>query len=239
MSGVMSLEPRILIISPAFNEESSICKVAADIRRHCPGADVLVINDKSTDRTERVLQECGIDHISLPVNLGIGGAVQTGLLYAERNGYDWAVQVDGDGQHPAELIADLLGPLRQGSGDFVIGSRYLGKKQNVSSVYRLMGGYVLSKLIFLLTGKEVKDPTSGFRAYNRRTIAFLSKNYPQDFPEPISTFELIDRGFLCAEVPVTMLMREHGRSSIQGLATFFYMIKVMFTILIIKIRKRS
>jgi glycosyltransferase involved in cell wall biosynthesis len=239
MSGAMSSQPRILVISPAFNEESSICKVASDIHAHCPQADVLVINDKSTDRTERVLQGCGIAHISLPVNLGIGGAVQTGLLYAERNDYDLAVQVDGDGQHPAELIADLLQPLRDGTGDFVIGSRYLGKKQNVSSVYRLMGGYVLSKLIYVLTHKEVKDPTSGFRAYNKRTIAFLAKNYPQDFPEPISTFELIDRGFRCAEVPVTMLMREHGQSSIQGLSTFFYMIKVMFTILIMKIRKRS
>ncbi len=229
---------KILVITPAFNEQDSIIRVAADIKAACPQADLLVINDKSTDQTEKMLLQHHLDHISLPVNLGIGGAVQTGLLYAHKKEYDLAVQVDGDGQHPAEQIGLLLQPLQEGQYDFVIGSRYLGKTHRVSSVYRVAGGFVLSSLIFLLTGQQVKDPTSGFRAFNKKTIAFLSANYPQDYPEPISVFELINHGFKCKEVPVTMQTREHGRSSIIGLATFFYMIKVMFTILIIKIRKR-
>jgi len=229
---------KTLIISPAFNEADSIVRVAKEIQTIYPQVDIIVINDKSTDRTEKVLLEHHIDHISLPVNLGIGGAVQTGLLYARKKEYDLAVQVDGDGQHPAEQIGDLIAPLVNEDFDFVIGSRYLGKTQMVSSYYRVMGGYVLSRLIFLLTGKQVKDPTSGFRAFNKRTIAFLADNYPQDYPEPISVFELIDHQFKCKEVPVSMQAREHGRSSIMGLTTFFYMIKVMFTILIIKIRKK-
>jgi glycosyltransferase involved in cell wall biosynthesis len=234
----MNRQPKILVITPAFNEQNSIVGVADAIHAACPQADLLVINDKSTDQTEKILLEHGINHISLPVNLGIGGAVQTGLLYAHKKEYDLAVQVDGDGQHPAEQICLLLQPLREGDYDFVIGSRYLGKTQMVSSFYRVAGGFVLSSLIYLLTGQHVKDPTSGFRAFNKRTIAFLARNYPQDYPEPISVFELINHGFKCQEVSVTMQAREHGRSSIIGLATFFYMIKVMFTILIIKIRKK-
>jgi glycosyltransferase involved in cell wall biosynthesis len=234
----MNEQLKTLVISPAYNEEKSIVQVVADIQYAFPHVDVLVINDKSVDRTEKILQEQHINHISLPVNLGIGGAVQTGLLYARQKEYDLAVQVDGDGQHPVEQIGLLIKPLVEENYDFVIGSRYLGKAQVVSSFYRAMGGYVLSWLIYLLTGKHVKDPTSGFRAYNKRTIAFLAVNYPQDYPEPISLFELIDHHFKCKEIPVTMQPREHGRSSIVGLSTFFYMIKVMFTILIIKIRKK-
>lgn len=199
--------------------------------------DVLVVNDKSTDETERVLWENNISHLSLPINLGIGGAVQSGFLFAERNNYDIAVQVDGDGQHPPEQIPLLIEPILKDGVDFVIGSRYLQKSQIVSSLARRFGGGMLATFIWMNTGKKVTDPTSGFRAYNQRTIKFLSRNYPQEYPEPISVIELLDCGFKHKEIPVRMKERQFGQSSITGANTFFYMLKVMFAIIIAKLRR--
>lgn len=228
---------KILIIIPAFNEEKSVVAVAKAARDAYENVDVLVVNDKSTDRTERVLQEHDIDHLSLPTNLGIGGAVQSGFIFAERNNYDIAVQVDGDGQHPPEQIPLLVTPILQDGVDFVIGSRYLQKSQIVSSFARRLGGGMLATFIWMNTGKKVTDPTSGFRAYNQRAIKFLSRNYPQEYPEPISVIELLDCGFKLVEIPVKMKERQFGQSSITGANTFFYMLKVMFAIIIAKLRR--
>ncbi len=228
---------RVLVIIPAYNEEKSIVSVAKQAKSSYPNVDVLVINDRSTDRTEQVLREHQIDHLSLPTNLGIGGAVQTGFMYARDHGYDIAIQVDGDGQHPPEQIPRLIDTLLEGRVDFVIGSRYLRKQQIVSTRARRIGGGVLSGSILLLTGKRVTDPTSGFRAYTRKVVEYMSWSYPQEYPEPISVIELLENGFTMAEVPVEMKEREFGKSSITGLKTMFYMIKVIFAIFIAKLRR--
>ncbi|HPG45841.1 MAG TPA: glycosyltransferase family 2 protein [bacterium] len=226
-----------MAIIPAFNEEKTIVQLAERIRHAVEGVDVLVVNDHSTDQTEHLLRQQGINHLALSVNLGIGGAVQSGFKYALAEGYDIALQVDGDGQHPPEQIPALLQPLLSGEADFVCGSRYLENKQNVSSRSRRLGGGLLAALIRLLTGQRVSDPTSGFRAYNHQALAVLGSIYPQDYPEPISMIELIMHGFRLREVPVQMVERQHGRSSIAGLDTLFYMIKVIFAILIARIRR--
>lgn len=232
----MPAKPKILAIVPAFNEEKSILAVVKDIRNADDRIDVLVVNDKSTDRTEHILRENNIPHLELPVNLGIGGAVQSGFLYAKMHGYDIALQVDGDGQHPAEQIKQLLQPILDNQADFVIGSRYLEGTQIVSSLARRIGGGLLAWLIWALTGKKVSDPTSGFRAYNQRAISVLCNYYPQEYPEPISVLELLDAGFRLCEISVRMRERAHGRSSITGINTFFYMLKVMFAIAVAKLR---
>jgi glycosyltransferase involved in cell wall biosynthesis len=228
---------KILAIIPAFNEEKSILIVVNSIKKSNQNIDILVVNDKSLDATEKILIENSINHLSLPINLGIGGAVQSGFLYAQQFKYDVAVQVDGDGQHPAAEIQNLLNPIIKNGVDFVIGSRYQNSDQIVSSRARKWGGGLLSFLIFLLTRKHISDPTSGFRAYNRRTINYLCSYYPQEYPEPISVLELLDNGFNFSEVPVLMKEREFGTSSITGINTLFYMIKVMFAIVIAKLRR--
>ena len=225
------------MIIPAYNEEQLIVSVAEQAKSSYPNLDALVINDKSTDRTEQVLREHRVNHISLPTNLGIGGAVQTGFMYARDYDYDIAIQVDGDGQHPPEQIPTLIDTLLQKQVDFVIGSRYLHRQQIVSTWTRRIGGGVLSGSIFLLTRKRVTDPTSGFRAYTRKTFEYLSRSYPQEYPEPISVIELLESDFTMVEVPVEMKERQYGRSSITGLKTMFYMIKVIFAIFNAKIRR--
>jgi len=230
---------RTLVVVPAYNEEKSILDVVHRIRKTQPGIDVLVINDHSTDGTEHILLQHRINHVSLPVNLGIGGAVQTGFLFARDHDYDVVVQVDGDGQHPPEQITELTTMLTKCELDVVIGSRYLAGSRIVSSHARRLGGAVLGTLIFIATGKRVTDPTSGFRAYSRRVLDYLCWLYPQEYPEPISVMELILQGYRIEEVPIIMEERRFGRSSITGLNVFFYMLKVMFSIIIVRIRRRK
>ena len=229
---------RILVIIPAYNEEKSIVAVAQAALAALPGSEVLVIDDCSRDRTAELLAAAGIRFLTLPVNLGIGGAVQTGFRYAWEQGYDIAVQVDGDGQHPPAQIPRLLQALAESGLDAVIGSRYVGGTRIVSSRARRMGGALLGSVIRLATGERFTDPTSGFRAYRRTALDFLRRSYPQEYPEPISVIELVRHGFRVGEVPVVMQERQHGSSSITGLDTLFYMIKVIFAILIVKIRRR-
>jgi glycosyltransferase involved in cell wall biosynthesis len=233
----MSDHIRILAIVPAFNEEQSILTVVSEIRNADSRIDVLVVNDKSTDSTESVLLENGINHLSLPLNLGIGGAVQSGFKFAKKYDYDYAIQIDGDGQHPAEQIDLLLNPIVNDQADFVVGSRYINGDQIVSSIARRWGGGLISFLLWFFTRTKVSDPTSGFRVYNKKAIAYLSDSYPQEYPEPISALELLEHGFRYKEVPVKMRHRQFGKSSITGLRTVFYMIKVMFAILIAKLRR--
>ncbi len=239
MSARDKKNPRILAIIPAFNEEKSIAHVVDRVQALAEKVDVLVINDRSTDKTEAILRQQNINHISLPINLGIGGAVQTGFVYAFQHDYDIALQVDGDGQHPPEAIPQLIAPIVDDRADVVIGSRYLYESQIVSSWARRLGSGVLASLIFVATGNKITDPTSGFRAFNKKAIYFLSQYYPQEYPEPISTIELLENGFRLQEVPVEMMVRQFGRSSITGMDTFLYMIKVIFAIIIVKLRRRT
>ena len=237
MSGEMGKGMKTLVIIPAYNEQENILHTLEDLREHCAWADPLVVNDCSTDRTEEVLQENGVRYVTLPVNLGIGGAVQTGYRYAMEQGYDIAIQFDGDGQHEARYLAQLAEPLRNGEADIVIGSRFLEKEGFQSSGIRRIGIRFLSFLIRCLTGIRVLDVTSGLRAVNRRMIKEYAEDYAQDYPEPEAILHAGVRGAVIREVPVQMRERENGKSSINAMHSAYYMIKVSIALLIGKISR--
>lgn len=226
---------RVLLVIPAYNEEDNIKKVIGRVREYrarCGFAlDYVVIDDGSTDGTARICREEGIHCISLLQNLGIGGAVQTGYLYAKKEGYDIAVQFDGDGQHDLESLPQLLAPVIAGECDFCVGSRFIeGTSQFQSTRLRRVGIKYLSWLIRLLAHTRITDPTSGFRAANRDVIAALADYYPADYPEPESVVQIAKHRFRIREVQVNMFEREGGVSSIHSWKSIYYMIKVSVAI---------
>ena len=223
---------KMLIIIPAYNEARNICSVIDDIRSEVPGADMLVIDDGSSDATRAFAASKGVPVVTLPFNLGIGAAVQTGYLYAAKKGYDIAVQFDGDGQHIAGQIPHLVAPVLADEADVVVGSRFLVKKAYEAELSRMAGIKILSRIVSALIGQRMTDPTSGFRAANRQAIAFYCRNYPDDYPEPEALVLLHRAGFRLAEVPVLMRRRLLGDSSITFLRAFYYMIKVILAIMI-------
>ncbi|MBQ6400368.1 MAG: glycosyltransferase family 2 protein [Clostridia bacterium] len=229
---------RILAIIPAYNEQDNLTKTLADLREHCPEIDPLVVNDCSTDGTPELLRQWHIPHLDLAANLGIGGAVQAGYLYAQQEDYDIAVQFDGDGQHDASFLAALIRPVAEGHADIAIGSRFIEKEGFQSSGARRAGIGFLSRLIRMLSGVRVLDVTSGMRAVNRRFIAEYAQRYPQDYPEPEALLDAGLRGARIIEVPVRMREREGGRSSISPLGSVYYMIKVSLALILGRISTR-
>lgn len=223
---------KILAIIPAYNECANIERVISDIRKEADQVDIVVINDGSTDETFNVAKNLGVMVIDLPYNLGIGAAIQTGYKYAEMMGYDIAVQVDGDGQHPADQIHFLIKPLAEGKADIVIGSRFLGEGDYAPSLARSIGIRMFSLILSVLTWQRVTDPTSGFRAINRDAISFLAANYPDDYPEVEAIVLLRKAGFRIAEVPVRMEARVWGKSSITYPRAAYYMIKVLLAVFV-------
>lgn len=221
-----------LIIIPAYNEEDNIVQTVHDIEKYYPEMDYIVINDCSKDRTEKILKENRICYLSLSCNLGIGGGVQTGYRYAFDNGYDIAIQFDGDGQHQACYLNDLIRPIEDGKADIVIGSRFLEKEGFQSTGLRRFGIRFLSRVIYLLCRVHVSDVTSGMRAVNRRFIETYSKSYAQDYPEPEAIVAASKLGAVIAEVPVRMKEREKGKSSISPLRSVYYMIKVTLALVL-------
>jgi glycosyltransferase involved in cell wall biosynthesis len=228
---------KILIIIPAYNEEASLPGVIKDLREHVPTADVLVVNDGSTDDTAQLARKIGVKVLDLPFNLGIGGAVQSGYLYAERNGYDIAVQFDGDGQHRAEEINKLIEPIVTKQADLVVGSRFLAIGGYKAPIFRKMGIAIFSFIISRILGITVTDSTSGFRAANRRVIGFFAHTYPDDYPEVEALVLLHKVGLRMTEVSVTMQGRTGGRSSITPARSAYYMTKVLMAIFIDLMKK--
>lgn len=226
---------RILVIIPAYNEEENIVSTVSALTQTCPYVDYIIINDCSTDRTEQICREQGFQYISLPVNLGIGGGMQTGYRYAKEQGYDIAIQFDGDGQHNAEYIRDLIEPIEKGDADLVIGSRFINKEGFQTSFMRRVGINMLGGVLKLCGGVRITDATSGFRAVSKDVIDFFSENYAQDYPEPESIIAARVSGFTVKEVPVVMNERTAGVSSISSLRSVYYMIKVTLAILIYRI----
>lgn len=226
-----------LIIIPAYNESACIEKTIRSIQEKAVGFDYIVINDCSTDNTAQICRDNGFHMIDLPANLGIGGAVQTGYLYAARNGYDEAVQVDGDGQHDPSFLAEMARLMEEKNLDMVIGSRFLEKQGFQSSGLRRIGIRYFTLLIRFLTGTQITDPTSGLRLVNRNTIELFSKQYPKDYPEPETVVTVIHRGGKIEELPVIMHERAGGVSSISPRKSVYYMIKVSLAILIEILRK--
>lgn len=226
-----------LVIIPAYNECGSIKKAVDDIKIHAPDFDYVVINDCSTDETPDVCRKYDLNHVNLPVNLGIGGAVQTGYIYACQNGYDVAVQFDGDGQHDAAYLEQMAQRLSESGSDMVIGSRFIEKEGFQSSGIRRVGIRYFSALIRLLTGRRVTDPTSGMRMVNRDVMRIYAGSYPKDYPEPESVMAILRMGKKVMEMPVVMKERKEGTSSIGGLRSVYYMIKVTLAILMERLRR--
>lgn len=228
----MERNEKVLIIIPAYNEAENIVRVVNHMMEQMPQYDYLVVNDGSTDDTLGLCSREGFHYLDLSINMGIGGAVQAGYIYARKNGYDIAVQMDGDGQHDVAYLETLLKPLRQGTADVVIGSRFLEKEGFQSSKSRRTGINILSFLILLTTGRRIKDVTSGYRAVNRRFIEIYSRDYPMDYPEPEAIVSAIMHLGRVCEVPVQMRAREGGTSSITFKKSIYYMIKVTLAIII-------
>lgn len=214
-----------LLILPCHNEAKNLIGLLDEIRRKCRDCDVLVVNDCSTDCTPDIARKHGARLVNLSCNLGIGGAVQAGYRYAYRNNYDYAIQVDGDGQHDPSFIPLLLEQLDEGY-NMSIGSRFIEKSGFQSTVARRIGIKFFRVILLLLTKKHITDATSGFRAADRRTIKLFAENYPTDYPEPETIVMLLRNGFMIKEVPVIMRERESGISSISALKSVYYMVKV-------------
>ncbi|MDB4285590.1 glycosyltransferase family 2 protein [bacterium] len=225
-----------VVIVPAFNEEGCIVSVLKEIREHQPDLDILVVNDGSADRTSVLARENGAVVLDLPYNLGVGDAVQAGLIYAFEKGYRYAVRCDGDGQHSPSDIEKLLSPLREEKADLVIGSRFLGKQLYEGTFVRTVGITCLSWFLSAICRKRVTDPTSGFQAFNRPTIYFFSRSYPKDYPEPEALALMRRQGYDYIEVPAVFRDRMAGSSTIGSWATMYYAIKVFLALLVDRAR---
>jgi len=229
---------RVVAIVPAFNEEGALPGVINGIRSFDPTFDIVVVDDGSTDRTAAVAREHGAAVVTLPYNLGIGGAVQTGFVYAYEGGYDVAVRLDGDGQHdPADLEA-LLGPIDADGADIVTGSRFADADCTYRPpLARRIGIVWFAKLVSALTRQRVTDTTSGFQALNRKGIALFARDYPSDYPEVEATVLVHKHGLRLVEVQVQMREREHGTSSITFVRSIYYVLKVTLALLVAMVRK--
>ena len=238
------VDPRLaglkrIAVVPAFNEERSIGSVIGEIRAADPELDVVVIDDGSIDSTAAVAAARGAHVLKLPFNVGIGGAVQTGYQYARDNGFDLAVQVDGDGQHDPSEIARLLEPILDGRADMVVGTRFAAGGGYRGTRIRRIGIHLFAAIVSLIVRQRVTDTTSGFRAVNRKAIRLFAADYPHDYPEVEATVLLSRHRLTMVEVPVMMRIRETGSSSITALRSVYYMTKVLLALFIGLFRRYS
>ena len=234
----------IFVVIPCFNEEESIKEVLEEIKKASETYDdtwqSVVVNDCSTDNTQIEAEKIpNTKVLNLTVNLGVGGAVQTGFIFCSQKKADYVVKLDGDGQHKPSEIELLLKPLFEDKADIVIGSRFLNDSEGFKSTFfRRLGIKILQFVCKILTNEKVTDPTSGFRAYNTKAIAFMTENYPSfDYPEPEEVVLATKNNLRLVEVPVSMRERKTGKSSISFFGSFYYMIKVILSMLFIKLRK--
>jgi glycosyltransferase involved in cell wall biosynthesis len=235
---------RTLVFIPAWNEEASVAEVIADVRKALPQADVLVVDDGSTDATAARARECGALVASLPFNQGLGAALQTGYLYALREGYDCCAHLDADGQHPAAEVARLLAEVTADRADLVIGSRYrdpaaeMGGDEYRPTISRRIGTSVFRFFLTLATRQRFTDTTSGMRAANRRVMSLFSENYSPDFAEIESLQLAVRQGLRVEEVPVRMLERTGGSSFLTPLRSAFFIFKGVVVLLVGQFRPR-
>jgi len=223
---------RRIVLVPAYNEEHSLARVIGEIRAYDPELAIMVVDDGSTDRTSQVARAEGARVLRLPFNVGIGGAVQTGYQYALENGFDIAIQVDGDGQHDPSEIKRLLEPILDGRADMVVGTRFAEGGGYRGTKLRRVGIHLFAGIVSLMVRQRVTDTTSGFRAVNRRVIRLFAVDYPHDYPEVEATVVLSRHGLEMLEIPVQMRVRETGASSITALRAAYYMIKVLLALFI-------
>lgn len=229
---------RILVILPAFNESRNIARVVYGVRSQLPGADVLVIDDGSFDGTGGEAGGAGALVMIMPYNVGIGAAVQAGFQFAASRDYDLVIRNDGDGQHAPEANLDLIEKLRAENADLVVGSRFLGDSGDYGTpMLRRLGSGILARLLSIITRQRVTDPTSGCAVFSRRAILLFAQAYPHDYPEPEAIVIAHRSGLRQTEIPVKMIPRRHGNSSITPLRSVYYMIKVILAILINLLRR--
>jgi glycosyltransferase involved in cell wall biosynthesis len=236
----MSSPPSHLAVVPAYDESATVADVVHDLRRHAPAFDVLVVDDGSTDGTREVAEAAGATVLRLPFNVGIGGAVQAGFVYAMETGYDYLVQVDGDGQHlPSEIPRLMEAIADDPTLDMVCGSRFLTKEHGYPApISRRTGIHLFAFILSHIVGQRVSDPTSGFRLFNRRGIALFARDYPHDYPEVEAVLMTHFHKLRMREVPVKMLTREGGVSSIRSGKSVYYMVKVLLAIFVGLVRAR-
>ncbi|EKQ53632.1 MULTISPECIES: glycosyltransferase family 2 protein [unclassified Clostridium] len=224
---------KYLIIVPAYNEAKNIFNVVTSIKNNNIFADVVVINDGSKDNTYSEAKRAGAEVINLSENLGIGGAVQTGYIYALKKGYEVAVQIDGDGQHDPKDLENLIKQMEESNFDMIIGSRFIEKTNYIPSKFRAMGIRYFSKLVSLLCRSNYYDTTSGYRLINKKGISLFAKYYPKDYPEVETIVYACKNDLRVKEISVNMRQRYEGKSSITPIKSIYYMIKVTLSTLII------
>jgi glycosyltransferase involved in cell wall biosynthesis len=222
----------ICVVIPAYNEARTIASVVREVSQAVPGAGIVVVNDGSTDETAQAAEAAGATVLSLPLNLGIGGAVQAGYRFADNHGYQIAVQVDGDGQHDPYEVGRIVEPLAAQRADMVVGSRWLGRGDYTAAKNRRIGMRLLSALVSLRGGQRFTDTTSGFRAVGPRALRLFAGEYPSDFPEVETLIVAVRHGLRVTEVPVSMRPRSEGRSSIAGVRSAYYMARVSLSVLV-------
>lgn len=231
---------KVAIVIPCYNEQDSIEKVIAELAALPINTNYtltpVVVNDCSKDNTLQILKKLNCVYLDLPVNLGIGGAVQTGFKYALLHGFDIAIQLDGDGQHPSEQITELVASIVKGEADIVIGSRFIEKIGFQSTYLRRSGINYFKRLNKALTGLTVTDSTSGFRAINVKALKLVCKYYPDEYPEPEALILYALNNLRIKEIPVIMRERQGGVSSISSYKSIYYMIKVTLAMLFIYLR---
>lgn len=225
--------PSTILIIPCYNEEKNVGKLLREVQDLNLAYDTLVIDDGSQDNTYAVASQLS-PCVKLLTNLGIGGAVQTGIKYALQHNYELCVQIDGDGQHPPSQIYRLMESYLTSPANLIIGSRFLRKKGFKSTWKRRLGIKIISQVIQWLFQHKITDPTSGLRMMDRKAIQLFSTEYPHDFPEPISLAVALERGLSVREVAVNMRSREQGFSSITGIKSFLYMIRVIGYLILVR-----
>lgn len=237
------IKKSLFIIIPCYNEEDSIEKLLAELLAsdysETYSIHPVVVNDKSTDNTLEIIKRFPVFILDLPINLGIGGAMQTGYKFAFSKGADLVVQMDGDGQHPPSELGKLLSAHESSGYDVVIGSRFIDKKGFQSTILRRSGIKYLCLLSKIFTGRSIKDITSGFRLLNKRALTIVANDYPDEFPEPDSLITFTQRGLSIMEVPVIMRDRQGGKSSIQYVSQLYYITKVTLSMFFSYLKNRQ
>lgn len=229
-----------LIIIPAFNEEVSLARVLSDTRQSNPYADIVVVNDGSTDHTSEIAKQAGVKVLDIPFNIGYGGAIQTGFRLATEEGYDFVITLDGDAQHDPASILNLTEAMEREGADVIIGSRFLGAPYSMSAARRI-GVFIFSRIAGLYTGQVFTDPTSGFQLLNRTVFSYLSAgdNYPLDYPDVNIIMALHKKQFKVREAPVRMVEKHKGKSMHSGLRPLVYVVRMFLAILMVLLRKED
>jgi glycosyltransferase involved in cell wall biosynthesis len=232
----MTTPHKMIVLIPAYNEEANILPLLEEVGAELPGVPVCVVNDCSTDGTARLLEKADCHCLNLPCNLGVGGAMQAAFRYAYDNGYEYALRLDGDGQHPPSGCRALMERMRQGDVDLVVGSRFLKEGGYTSTRVRQIGIAGLAALLSWACRQEITDPTSGFELVNRAVMRYFASQYPVDYPEPESLAFLSRQGYRFAEASTPFRERRFGKSSIRRWGTVYYMFKVCVALFVDRCR---